>query len=98
MNNFQNPIIIGLISCGICYAYLKWKEYHNNTHEKPSMKYPIIIGLIVFIVISLLNNHNNKKIVETHLKIPIDIISSPHPLQQYRSIGNALPHVFIETS
>lgn len=102
--NKFNPIILGLLTSGICYTYLKWNEYQlkiNNPDdivESPSMKYSIIFGILVFLLLSIWNNYNKSVTVKNvQVKIPFDIATSSPPVPAFKSLGDALPHVFLET-
>jgi hypothetical protein len=103
MENLKNPIILGLLTSGICYTYLKLtelqskKENPNELIESSSMKYPILLGIIVFIAFSIWNNYGRIVIVKNiPVKIPVDISISSPIVPAFRSLGDALPHVFLE--
>lgn len=104
MEYLKNPIIIGLIVSGGCYLYLKWstqKKREENPREKidePKMLYPILLGIVVFLGVSLwYNNPQLLKSDNVQIKVPLDISStSPGPI--IPSFGKpAIPNVFIET-
>ena len=105
MEYLKNPIIIGLLASGICFLYLKWKAHKKEQEnpdekiEEPSMKYPIVFGVIVFIGLSLWNfsQKTTKTIENINMKMPTDIIASS-PMLPVPSFGESVPHVFIETA
>ncbi len=107
MEYLKNPIILGLLTSGICFLYLKWNENKavedgvpEELIEKANMKYPVILGIIVFLGMSIWENYQkNIKLPSgsSSIKIPIDIMSLS-PQAKLPLINDALPHVFIETS
>lgn len=121
MEYLKNPIILGLLASGIYYMYLKWNEYsarldnpNDASIEKPSLKYPILLGIVVFVAMSVWKHYDRTVVVKNiPIKIPVDIVTtSPNPLQVLKpqsiqppipvpsmrsGLGNALPHVFLET-
>ena len=105
MEYLKNPIIIGLIVSGGCYLYLKWstqKKRDENPDEKieePGMLYPILLGIITFLGVSIWMNTN--PVIKTdniQIKVPLDISSnSPAPIIP-TFIKPTIPTVFIETA
>jgi hypothetical protein len=104
MEYLKHPIILGILVSGLCFLYLKIKEHNemeNNSMtetESPSMKYPILLGIIVFLGVSLWQNSkykSNPTIPE--VKIPMDIMSSTPRQINMRMLGDVMPPVFLET-
>lgn len=69
MNIITNPIICGLIVSAACYMYIKWT--HENSKQKEQsedidkismMKFPIILGIITFISLSVWYNKNKSDV------------------------------------
>lgn len=95
MNILKDPIILGISTATICYVYLKISRQHteNNEEQEPiSFKYPILLGIVVFLGMTIWTN--NKSVQMTQKPIPTII-----PIQRVnniQSIGDALPRVFLE--
>lgn len=105
MEYIQNPIILGLLTSCICFLYLKWNE-RKEQQEKvdgyvdvPSLKYPIIMGILVFLGVSIWNRYKSDLNTNNNvsMKIPLDIVTSS-PLAEIKTLGDSLPHIFIETN
>jgi len=108
MEYLKNPIIAGILTSGISFLYLKWVEQKARQDdpltdvEPADMKLPIILGIIVFLTLSIWNNYKLPITNQPSVKIPMDIASSPFlPIKNNvigkSMIGNALPNIFIET-
>lgn len=106
MEYLKHPIIAGLIACGLSFLCLKikYKRESNDgedfTIEKPSLKYPILLGIIIFIGLSIFNNSNNQNNVK-QLYIPsqVEIIksSSLSIPKNIKMLGDVLPPIFLKT-
>lgn len=72
MEYIKNPIIIGLITSFVCYVYLKWDHSEHPENEKPTPKYPIILGILVFLILSFWNKYKKPSV-----KMPTEISLSP---------------------
>ena len=90
MEYIKNPIIIGLITSFISYVYLKWDYSEHPENEKLIPKYPIILGILVFLIFSFWNKYKKPSI-----KIPTEISLSPSV--SLKNIKDGLPRVFLET-
>jgi len=108
MDYFKNPIILGLLASGISYSYLKFKEYQENKNKDDSdkeyntdMMYPILFGLIVFFGVTIWLQYDKKKLplqLKPNVHVPAILESSSQIITNFKDLGKALPHVFIETS
>lgn len=109
MDFFKNPIILGLLASSLTYLYLKWEEYKNKDNKndddegKINIFYPILLGTIVFLGMTIWEQHGSKTIIEKPQKKIIGNIksmlnSSSQLSSNIKRFGKSLPHVFIETS
>lgn len=103
---FKNPIVLGLLTSGMSYAYLKWDVHHREANgelvdEKISMKYPIMLGLLMFVGVTLWRQHESQTVTKggnNYIKLPINIDTSTILPSNKAELGNALPEIFIPTS
>jgi uncharacterized membrane protein len=90
MEYFKNPIIVGLIISFASYVYLRWDYSEHPENEKPTFKYPIILGLLAFLILSIWSKYK-KPIFKIQTELSLSSPVSP------KSIGDTLPRVFLET-
>ena len=97
MDYVKNPIIAGLLTAGISYIVLRYKYSKDNTDEDnknlkhelfEKTKYPIILGLLVFIGLTIINTDYNTTTKQVSKPIQKQIIRNPMTIN---SIGDALP-------
>lgn len=105
MEYIKHPIILGLLTCGMCFLYLKINEYNEKKNnpdagiEHPKMKYPILLGIVVFLTFSILSTQktNHPKVAQ-QLKLPTNIISEASKQINIKMIGDVLPPIFLEAN
>jgi len=109
MDIIKDPIIAGLITSAISYLYVLWlnnkKQIDREDDERFSdMRIPIILGIVVFIGLSIWGQNEIKISPESIIKIPTDITSSVMSNSvsdsthfDLPSIGIARPRKFLET-
>lgn len=97
MEYLKNPIIAGLLTSGIIYLYLKINAYYTHIQNPDleqndiSMKYPIILGVIIFLSLSLWQTYQKNKQLPS-IKVPVAISSSsPDPSMNVAGIGSVMP-------
>jgi len=104
MEYIKNPIVLGLLTS--CSSYIILKHKNKSEYEDISfieqIKYPIILGILVFIGMTLLNSDNNLQIrsnigtfgIGTSKIQPIipHIIQQTNPIS-IKTIGDALPPI-----
>lgn len=97
MDYVKNPIIAGLLTAGISYIVLRYKylkditndDSENLKHElSKKTKYPIILGLLVFIGLTIINTDYRTTTKQVSKPIQKQLIRNPMTIN---SIGDALP-------
>ena len=103
MDYFKNPIVLGILVSTICYLYLKWNDYQElknnpgNEIENVNMKYPILLGIIVFLGMTFYNGYNvPKSITGTTINMPLELMASSTQPTVF-GLGESMPKIFIET-
>jgi accessory gene regulator protein AgrB len=95
MDYIKNPIIAGLLTSGISYLILKYKyssnvdtdDEDNSNEVSQKTKYSIILGILVFVGITVINTDYYKS---TKQLSPIVQIIQKNPMK-LNNIGDALP-------
>lgn len=91
MEYINNPIIYGVLTSLIVHTYNKKKNGDKYVHDKNnvSLKYPLILGIVVFLIFTILNKNKIIKQQDINIKLPEKLEIVPQ-VKTFSSIGESL--------
>lgn len=100
MSILKDPIILGILTTSFCYAYLKISRKYDETDDEQnntvSFKYPILLGILVFIGVTFWKNNRTQTTIPIKPVVPMRLSNNLQNVNNLQNIGDALPRVFLE--